>query len=201
MIMHLLRTHIERVVSLTDEEFEVIAAAFRERTLKKGEYLLVRGNQCAGDAFLLSGSLMQSYDDAKGNTHVVQFAFANWWIADWDSILRKTPSVYDIRALETSLILEIDYARLNRLFKESPKIENYFRVIFQQGFAAQQRRIGWLQRPAHERYREFKAAYPDFEQKVSQAHIASFLGITRESLSRLKAKAYKTPGAASEKTG
>lgn len=189
--MHPLRKHIEHIVSLTDEEFDRIIAAFRERVLKKGQYLLLQGNQCNSDVFLLSGSLMQYYDDPKGNTHIVQFAFANWWIADWDSILRRTPSAYHIRALESSVVMEIDYERLKALFVEVPKMENYFRVIFQRGFAAQQRRIGWLQRTASERYQEFRLAYPDFEKSLSQAHVASFLGITRESLSRLKAKIQK----------
>lgn len=184
--MYALRQHIGRVVDLTDEEFAWVQAAFTEKKLRKGQYILLEGNHCDSDYFVISGSLMQYYHDWKGKMHVVQFAFADWWISDWDSILRKSPSVYNISALEPSAVLQVNYEKLQALFKQLPKLETYFRVSFQKSFAAQQRRIGWLQRTDQERYEEFIEAYPNFEQKLSQSNIASFLGMTRESLSRLK---------------
>jgi len=184
--MHPLRQNIERVVNLTDEEFALVEAAFIKKKLRKGQYILLEGNQCDSDYFVISGSLMQYYHDWKGKMHVVQFAFADWWISDWDSILRKSPSVYNISALEPSVIIEVKYEKLQALFGQVPKLETYFRVSFQKSFAAQQRRIGWLQRTDQERYEEFIGAYPNFEQTLSQSNIASFLGMTRESLSRLK---------------
>jgi len=184
--MHPLRQNIERVVNLTDEEFALVEAAFIKKKLRKGQYILLEGNQCDSDYFVFSGSLMQYYHDWKGKMHVVQFAFADWWISDWDSILRKSPSVYNITALEPSVIIEVKYEKLQALFGQVPKLETYFRVSFQKSFAAQQRRIGWLQRTDQERYEEFIGAYANFEQTLSQSNIASFLGMTRESLSRLK---------------
>lgn len=184
--MHPLRQNIERIVDLTDEEFVMIQAAFIEKKLRKGQYILLEGNQCYSDNFVISGSLMQYCYDWKGKMHVVQFAFADWWISDWDSILRKKPSVYNISALEPSVIIQINYEELQKLFRQIPKLETYFRISFQKSFAAQQRRIGWLQRNDQERYDEFIKAYPTFEQQLSQSNIASFLGMTRESLSRLK---------------
>ncbi|MEO6286454.1 MAG: Crp/Fnr family transcriptional regulator [Dyadobacter sp.] len=186
--MHPLRKHIEQVVSLTDEEFEVILTTCRKRVLKKNQYLLLEGNQCTSDFFVLSGSLRQYYTDDKGKEHIVQFAVQNWWISDWDSILHQKPSFYNIDALEASEVLQFGYQQLEHLFEEVPKMERYFRIMLQRGFAAHQSRILWLQKPAKARYLEFISAYPHFEQRLSQSHIASFLGITRESLSRLKAK-------------
>lgn len=187
--MHPLQKHIGQLVALSDEEFALVLASFKIRKLKKGQYVLLEGNVCTKDLFVLSGTLMQYTSDEKGKMHVVQFALPNWWISDWDSILRKTPSIYNICTLEDAEVMQIDYAQLQQLFGTVPKMEVYFRVIFQHAFAAQQRRIGWLQLPAYERYRQFVSVYPDFELKLSQSYIASFLGITRESLSRLKSKA------------
>lgn len=186
--MHPLRKHIEQVVPLTDEEFEMILSACRRRVLKRNQYLLLEGNQCTSDFFVLSGSLRQYYIDDTGKEHIVQFAVQDWWISDWDSILNQKPSSYNINALETSEVLQLGYEQMENLFVDVPKMERYFRVMLQRSFAAHQRRILWLQKPAKARYLEFISAYPHFEQKLSQSHIASFLGITRESLSRLKAK-------------
>lgn len=187
--MEALHKHIQQVVALTDADFAQLKTAFEFKKIKKGHYLLQQGQLCLGDYFVLSGSLIQGWPDQKGKVYVVQFALKDWWIADWDSILRGQPSRYQIRALEDSTLLYISYTRLQDLFVQVPALERYFRVIFQQAFAAQQRRIGWLQLPALLRYREFIRAYPGLELILSQALIAAFLGITRESLSRLKAKA------------
>jgi CRP-like cAMP-binding protein len=185
--IHPLRKHIEQIILLSDEEFATILAAFTIKTLKKGQFILLEENLCTRDCFILSGSLMQYWNDEAGKEHVIQFAFSNWWIADWASILDQKPSFYNIKALEESAVMLIEYSRLQQLFTTVPKIEAYFRTMFQQAFAAQQRRIGWLLLPAKERYHQFILTYPGFEQRMSQTHIASFLGITRESLSRLKA--------------
>jgi CRP-like cAMP-binding protein len=186
--MHPLRKHIEKVVLLTDEEFEVILSACRKRVLKKNQYLLIEGSQCTSDFFVLSGSLRQYYVDDKGKEHIVQFAIEHWWISDWDSILNQKPSFYNIEALEQSEVLQLGYEQLEHLFVDIPKMERYFRVMLQRSYAAHQSRILWMQKPAKVRYLEFISTYPHFEQRLSQSHIASFLGITRESLSRLKAK-------------
>lgn len=192
--MEALRKHIQAVVPLTDAEFEKVAAAFELKKIKKGQYLLRQGEHCLGDYFVLSGSLVQSWVDAKGKLHVLQFALKDWWIADWDSILRGAPSRYQIYALQQASLLYISYTRLQELFVQVPALERYFRLIFQQAFAAQQRRIGWLQLPAWLRYQEFVQAYPGLELILSQALIAAFLGLTRESLSRLKSKALHSLG-------
>jgi len=190
--MHPLQQHIEQIVKLSDEEFSLVLASFKTRKLKKGQFLLAEGDTCTRDFFVLSGTLMQYTTDAKGKMHVVQFALPNWWIADWDSILRKTPSIYHICTLEEAVVMQIEAEHLQQLFGLVPAIEVYFRVIFQHAFAAQQRRIGWLQLPASERYQQFISVYPAFELQFSQSYIASFLGITRESLSRLKSRALQS---------
>lgn len=187
--MHPLRQHIAKVVSITDTEFELILSGAKLRKLKKNQLLLEEGDYTHSDFFVLEGCLCQYYLDSSGKEHVNQFSFPNWWTGDWDSILNHTPSSYYIEAVQPSKVLQFDYSVLQQLFESVPALQRYFLLIFQKGFAAQQRRIRWMQQPPKERYEEFKRIYGYFESSIPQRQIASYLGITRESLNRLKKRA------------
>lgn len=184
--MESLRNHIRQIVSLTGEEFDLIRSRAALRKIRKHQLLLQEGTVCTSDYFVVNGSFRQYYLDGKGKEHIVQFAFPDWWIGDWYSVMNHTPSEYNIEALEDSEYIQISKESLDALFASIPALEKYFRIMFQKAFVAQQRRITSLQKPAEERYKDFLAAYRHFEEKVSQAHIASYLGITRESLNRIK---------------
>jgi CRP-like cAMP-binding protein len=184
--MHPLRKHIEKTVALTDDEFEKIISKFKNIKVRKHHFVLQEGNICNFDSFVINGSLRQYQVDKQGKVHVVEFAFRNNWIMGCNAIIAEKPSIYNIDALEHSEIIQIEKSNLENLFIEIPKLNKYFRKIFQSGFAVQQRRILFFQKTAEERYLNFIETYQHFEQKVSQVHIASYLGITRESLSRIK---------------
>jgi CRP-like cAMP-binding protein len=184
--LHPLQQHITKFVAVSDQEFDLIVSHARKRTLKKNQLLLQAGDQCLSDFFILDGCVKQYYVDDNGREHVLQYAFPGWWISDWYSILHNKPSSYQIEALVSSEALQFNYNSLQELFHLIPKLERYFRIIFQYGFAAQQRRILWLQMPLKERYSEFILVYGYFEKVLSQTQIASYLGTTRESLSRLR---------------
>jgi CRP-like cAMP-binding protein len=184
--MHPLRKHIEKTVALTDDEFEKIISKFKNIKVRKHHFVLQEGNICNFDSFVINGSLRQYQVDKQGKVHVVEFAFRNNWITGCNAIIAEKPSIYNIDALEHSEIIQIEKSNLENLFIEIPKLNKYFRKIFQSGFAVQQRRILFFQKTAEERYLNFIETYQHFEQKVSQVHIASYLGITRESLSRIK---------------
>jgi CRP-like cAMP-binding protein len=189
--MHPLRKHIEKTVALTDDEFEKIISKFKNIKVRKHHFVLQEGNICNFDSFVINGSLRQYQVDKQGKVHVVEFAFRNNWITGCNSIIAEKPSIYNIDALEHSEIIQIEKSNLENLFIEIPKLNKYFRKIFQSGFAVQQRRILFFQKTAEERYLNFIETYQHFEQKVSQVQIASYLGITRESLSRIKTQMIK----------
>ena len=181
----MLRQHIEKVVELRNSDFETIAVKFKQRKIRKNQYLLQEGNICNNDNFVVEGALRQYYvHDNK--EMIIQFAFENWWISDWASMLNDTPTRFNIDALENSEVLQIDKSSIYSLFNQVPAFERFYRTIFQRAFVAQQKRIASMQKSAEESYAEFVAMYGHFEQRVSQGNIASYLGITRESLSRLK---------------
>ncbi|MET7001531.1 Crp/Fnr family transcriptional regulator [Chitinophaga defluvii] len=185
--------HIAKYVTLNDQEQEIFCAALLHKRFRKHQYLLQEGEQCQYDHFVLKGCLRQYEVSEDGKENVVQFGFENWWMTDWHSMLTNTPSVYNIDALEDAEVLLIERGLLEQLFKEIPPLEVYFRKILLQAFSALQRRILYLQKPADERYADFFSRYAYFEQRLSQQHIASYLGITRETLSRLKSQQMK-PG-------
>jgi len=184
----LILENISRYVSLDPQEQAHFTSALQHRSLRRKEFILQEGELCRYDHFVIKGSLRQYEIDDEGREHIMQFAFEDWWIGDWYSMLTGTPSVYNIDALEDTEVLLIDKHRLDELFLEIPKLERYFRIIMQHAFVAQQRRILFLQKPAEERYADFYSRYGHFEQRVPQQHIASYLGLTRETLNRVKNK-------------
>jgi len=185
--------HIAQYVSFAPHEQEMFCGTLQHKRLRKHQYLLQEGELCQYDHFVIKGCLRQYEVSEDGKENVVQFGFENWWMTDWHSMLTNTPSIYNIDALEDAEILMIERSRLEQLFRDIPSLEIYFRKILLHAFSALQRRILYLQKPADERYADFFRRYAHFEQRVAQQHIASYLGITRETLSRLKSQQAK-PG-------
>ncbi|HVI47754.1 MAG TPA: Crp/Fnr family transcriptional regulator [Chitinophaga sp.] len=186
-------SHINRYVTFTEEEKEIFCAALVHKKVRRRQYLLQEGEICQYDYFVISGCLRQYEVGDNARENVVQFAFENWWMSDWYSMLSNTPSVYNIDALEDTEVFVIEKRVLDKLFIDIPAMDNYFRNMLLQSYASLQRRILYLQKPAEERYAEFVKRYAWFEQRVAQQHIASYLGITRETLSRLKSQQQKHP--------
>ena len=180
-----LRQNIENIVKLSNEEFDQIASLFKPKLIRKNQLLLEEQEVCKYDYFVVKGALRQYLVHDK-KEWVNQFAFADWWISDWYSMLNNTPSQFYIDALADSEILQIDKQALDLLFDRVQNFDRFYRIIFQRAFSAQQKRIALMQKSAEDRYEEFVTLYGKFEQDVSQAQIASYLGITRESLSRIK---------------
>jgi len=131
---------------------------------------------------------LRSYSlNEKGIEHLVQFAMEGWWISDQYSVLTGEPSVYNIDALEDSEILLISNASFENMLEAVPKMEKYFRVLMQNSMIAMQRRlVASLSLTAEEKYTRMINAYPDIIQRVPQHMIASYLGITPETLSRIR---------------
>ena len=186
-MFNLLRTHIEKRVQLTDEEFEVISKFFIPKKLRKKQFLLHEGEVCKNIGFVNSGCLREYTIDSKGSEHIIQFAIEDWWISDPNSFLSGLPSTYNIDALENSEVLLLEKSAREKLLDSCPKLERFFRILIEANFVATQRRITEsLSTSAEERYLKFIKMYPKLIEQVSQNHIASYLGITPQSLSRIR---------------
>ncbi|WP_205513243.1 Crp/Fnr family transcriptional regulator [Longitalea arenae] len=184
----LLTNHIARHVSLHESDLQTFFTALKLVKLRRHQYLLQEGMICRHDNFVIKGGVRQYEVDNKGREKVIHFGFQDWWITDRYSWLTGLPSIYNIQALEDTELLQIDKDTLDQLFMTIPPLERYFHIVLQHTFAYWQERILVLQKPALERYLHFRKLYGHLEQRLSQHHIASYLGITRESLSRLRAQ-------------
>lgn len=183
----LLFQKFEEKIRLTAEEKELCQSFFSPKKLRKKQYLLQEGDPCRHIAFVEKGMLRSYTMDEKGNEHIIQFAFEGWWIADQYSFLTGEPSNYNIDAMEDSELLLLTRQAEEQMLERVPKFERYFRLLLQNSLIATQRRLaGSLSKSAEQRYNELNESCPTIQQRVPQHMMASFLGITPETLSRIR---------------
>jgi CRP-like cAMP-binding protein len=172
---------------LTEAQFAQVQPFFMPRHLKKGELLLREGDVARHGAFVAKGCLRSYVVDNKGKEHVVQFAPETWWLADIHSIVNKVPTLYFIDAIEATDVLLLDAAGQQKLMEAIPGFQNSFQAGRQKHTTVKDHRIiASLTATAEERYRHFLQTYPSIAQRVPQHMLASFLGITPETLSRIR---------------
>ena len=166
--------YVSRHITLTEEETALFVSLLKTRLLRKRQYLLQAGDVSKNEYFVNSGCLRAYTVDDKGMEHVLQFAIENWWINDMYSFLTQTPATYFIEAMEDTELVMISRDAYDELLNKVPKFERMFRIILQNAFIAQQRRIVEdMSLPAHERYLLFQQRYPQFEQRLPQHQVAS----------------------------
>lgn len=181
--------YIAKYVSLTPEEERVLLLRVKMRKFLKGQFLVQQGDVCKTENFVLSGCLKTFHMDHEGQEHVVMLAIENWWTSDLGSFINQTPADFNVQCLENSEVAQISFEDLEQLYVEIPKLERFFRVIIQKGFAASLKRIvNNFSLPAKERYLKFREQYPQIEQRVPQYIIASYLGMTKEFLSKIRSQ-------------
>jgi len=178
---------IAQIVTLTEEELDYCRSRFVPKKLRKRQYLLQEGDICKYTVFVEKGLLRSFTVDDKGSEHILQFAMEGWWLADLYSFLTNEPSPYHMDAIEESELLMIDRESWDNLLERVPAMERYFRILIQNNLIATQRRlIGAMSETAEEKYIKLTQTFPECIQRVPQHMIASYLGITRETLSRTR---------------
>ena len=183
----LLWNKVHELAAVTEEEFDYFKTLFVSRKLRKRQYLLQEGDVCRYQAFVEKGILRSYTIDDKGNEHILQFATEGWWMADLSSFLTNEPSVFNMEALEDVELLLIDKPAWELSMQKFPKLEHYFRILIQNHLIATQKRLMQsLSETAEEKYLRFAKTYPSCVQRVPQHMIASYLGVTRETLSRMR---------------
>jgi CRP-like cAMP-binding protein len=183
----LLLEKFKEKISLTPEEEVLSKSFFTPKKIRKKQYLLQEGDVCRYVAFVEKGMLRMYTIDEKGNEHIVQFAFEGWWMADQYSLLTGEPSNFSIEAIEDCELLLLSRQAEEEMLEKIPKFEKYFRLLIQNSLIATQRRLTrTLTLTAEQRYTELIHSCPTIPQRVPQHMMASFLGITPETLSRIR---------------
>ncbi|MCI0705968.1 MAG: Crp/Fnr family transcriptional regulator [Ignavibacteriae bacterium] len=185
----ILRRHISRHIALTVEEAEVLRSLFTVRRIRRRQYLLQEGDVSHYESYVLSGCLRAYVVDNEGFEHVLQFAIEDWWIGDMASFITGEPATLAIDALEDSEVLQLEKGAQEELYARVPTFDRFFRMLLQNAFVAHQRRIlGIIAQTAEQRYLDFVTRYPKLVQRIPQKHIASYLGMTPEFLSRMRSE-------------
>jgi CRP-like cAMP-binding protein len=186
---HRILTHVARYVSLSAEEQELFTSLLGIKRLLKKQFLLQAGDICKYENYVLEGCLRSFYVDDKGDEHTLHFALEDWWITDLDSFLHLTPAVVYIEALTPVTVLQLDKSSLERLYREVPAFERFFRILHQHAYLAQNKRIlNNISMTGEARYLDLLQRYPQLIQSVPQKYIASYLGITPVFLSQIRAR-------------
>jgi len=179
--------YIKQYIELSADEESILLSRVKVRKYLKGQFVVQNGDVCRYENFVLSGCLKAFYIDNEGQEHIVTFAIENWWTADLGSFIAQAPADLNVQCLENSELIQIHYNDLQQLYMDIPKLERFFRIIIQKAFvAAQKRIINNFSLPAMDRYLQFREQYPKIEQRVPQYMIASYLGITKEFLSKIR---------------
>ena len=182
-----LRAYLDARAAFTEDDVRAVQQTFVPRRLAAGEFLQRAGEVSRYAAFVARGCLRNFVIDAKGKEHIVQFAPETWWLADSISLGKGTPTAYFFEAIEDSELLLIDPAGQQRLIDTVPAYAASFRVGIQRHAAAKDQRIvSSLSATAEERYLEFLETYPSIVLRVPQTMLASYLGMTPETLSRIR---------------
>jgi len=182
--------YLKEKAGLTDEELKLVAeAAIIPKRLRKRQYLLQEGDICQYNCFIAKGCLRMYRVSADGNEHILRFGIENWWMADYESYNSGRATKNNIDALEDSELLLIKKEDFEALFKSMPKLQTFRERLEARSFDASQNRIfSNISETAEEKYDNFIKTYPDFYSRIPLQMIASYLGVTRETLSRVRQK-------------
>jgi CRP-like cAMP-binding protein len=182
----LLRKHIETITSLTDEEFTYINSFFTVKKLKKHQFLVQEGDIVVNDYWVQQGLLKASHIDAAGKEHILQFAMEDWWVTDYHAYFNQTTATISIDCIEDAELLCLSLHNREQLCADLHKMEHFFRKKSNAGYVALQKRIlTLLNSSAKEKYEQLLQQYPQLLQRVPKTLIAAYLGVSRETLSRL----------------
>lgn len=185
-------SQVKDKVLLSEAEQKLVKTFFSPKKIRKKQYLLQEGNICRHLAFVEKG-LLRSYNvDDKGVEHMIHFAWEGWWMADMLSFLSNEPSTYHIDAIEDAELLLISQTDFEEMLLKVPVMERYFRILFQNNIISKERRlISSITNSAEEKFIHLTATNPALIKRIPQQLVASYLGITPETLSRIKKKLAK----------
>lgn len=190
--MNELIDYFKNYIPISDEIENHLNEIIIEKKLTKGEVVLSDNSMKKEHIFVASGCLRSFYKTENGKEYTIQFAIRNWWISDYITLYTNDKSVVSIESLTDSKILIIDKTKVEKFYKKYPQFETFQRKNFEKRIATLQKRIlSLLTLSASEKYIQFVNDYSMFEKIIPNYQIASYLGITPQSLSRIRKERIK----------
>lgn len=185
--------YFHNFLPLDEGEKSEVEEVFKERNVKRRQFILQEGDVCKYNTFVVEGCFKMYMVDPNGKEHNLQFAIENWWIGDIGSFHSEEPSRLYVEAIENSIILQIKKEDQCKLFVDYPKFNRIFRVLAENAMVNLQNRILQnISSTAEERYLQFSIQYPQLFNRISNVQIASYLGVTPEFLSTIRKKLAKS---------
>ncbi len=180
---------IKNAIVLSPAAEEHIHSIATEKEVSKGDILIQAGQMVNKTYFVMGGSLRSFCTDQEGKEHTLQFAIKDWWISDFTAIYTHVPASLTVECIADSTVIEFNARELEEIYNQFPEFEPYQRKNLERHIVSLNKRIlNQMQLTALARYQLFLEQYPDIEQSISNYHIASYLGMTQQSLSRVRAE-------------
>ena len=182
----ILKQHIAKFVTLPDEQLDYFVSHFKEHSFKKGQVIISEGDKVEKEYFVLSGCLKAFFINDETKMYILQFAMPTWWTSDYSALYNNTRALINIDCITDAEVLSLSNADREKVCGEVHLIDHFFRWRTNKGYVASQRRLlSFMNSDAKARYEELMRQYPELYNMVPKHLIAAYLGVSRETLSRL----------------
>lgn len=182
----ILQAHIAKTIPLSPENFDQFYSHFTQHSFKKGQALISEGDKVEYEYFVLEGCLKSFFINDEVKMFILQFAMPTWWTSDYNALYSGTRATINVDCITNAEVLRLSNADREKLCKEIPGVEYFFRWRTNKGFVALQKRLlSFMNSDAKHRYEELLQQYPELYNIVPKQLIAAYLGVSRETLSRL----------------
>jgi CRP-like cAMP-binding protein len=182
----ILRQHMAKTVSLNDEQFDYVFSHFKQQSFKKGQAIISEGDRVEYEYFVLDGCLKSFYINDEVKMFILQFAMKEWWASDFNALYSNTRATINIDCITDTDVLLLSGTDREKICKEIHEVEYFFRWRTNRGYVASQKRLlSFMDKDVKHRYEELLAQYPALYNMVPKHLIAAYLGVSRETLSRM----------------
>lgn len=182
----ILKEHLIKTVSLTDEQFDYFFSHFKPLSFKKGQILIREGDKVDHEYFVISGCLKAFYINDDVKMYILQFAMPTWWTSDYNALYTQSRATINVDCITDAEVLSLSNDDREKLCREIHAVEHFFRWRTNKGYVASQKRLlSFMNNDTRARYEELLKLYPELYNLVPKHLIAAYLGVSRETLSRL----------------
>jgi len=182
----ILKNHVSKMVSLTEDEFDHFFSHFKHQTFKKAQTLISAGDPVECEYFVLSGCLKTFFINDELKMYILQFAMPSWWASDYNALYNKSKATVSLDCITDAEVLVLTNDDREKICNDIHKAEHFFRWRTNKGYVALQKRLlSVMNSNVKQRYDELMAQYPELYNIVPKQLIAAYLGVSRETLSRL----------------